>query len=75
MLVIDHVVLGVQDLDVAGERLLSNHGLASVPGGRHSRWGTGNRIVPLGADHLESIGPSWTRNQTCGAWRSRPQTG
>lgn len=55
MLVIDHVVLAVQDLDVAGERLLSDHGLASVPGGRHARWGTANRIVPLGADYLELI--------------------
>lgn len=55
MLVIDHVVLCVQDLDVAGERLLSQHGLASVAGGRHARWGTGNRIVPLGAAYLELI--------------------
>lgn len=55
MLVIDHVVLAVRDLDVAGERLLSDHGLASVPGGRHARWGTANRIVPLGADYLELI--------------------
>ena len=55
MLVIDHVVLGVQDLDVAGDRLLSEHGLASVAGGRHANWGTANRIVPLGADYLELI--------------------
>ncbi|MGZ5306415.1 MAG: VOC family protein [Actinomycetota bacterium] len=53
--VIDHVVLGVQDLDVAGDRLLSEHGLASVAGGRHANWGTANRIVPLGADYLELI--------------------
>jgi hypothetical protein len=55
MLAIDHVVLGVRDLDVAGERLFEAHGLASVPGGRHAHWGTANRIVPLGDDYLELI--------------------
>jgi hypothetical protein len=49
----DHAVLAVDDLDDAGERLLRDHGLASVPGGRHPRWGTGNRIVPLGEGYLE----------------------
>ncbi len=45
---IDHVVLAVSDLDEAAERLRRDHGLASVPGGVHPGWGTGNRIVPLG---------------------------
>jgi hypothetical protein len=53
---IDHVVLAVSDLDEAGERLHRDHGLASVPGGVHARWGTQNRIVPLGEDYLELIG-------------------
>jgi Glyoxalase-like domain len=52
---IDHVVLAVADLDRAGERLHREHGLASVAGGTHPRWGTGNRIVPLGDSYVELI--------------------
>lgn len=52
---IDHVVLAVSDLDEAGERMHRDHGLASVPGGVHPGWGTGNRIVPLGEDYVELI--------------------
>lgn len=52
---IDHVVLAVRDLDAAAERLLRDHGLGSVPGGRHPAWGTVNRIVPLGDDYLELV--------------------
>ena len=53
MLAIDHVILVVDDLDRAAARLLADHGLASVEGGRHEGHGTGNRIVPLGSDYLE----------------------
>jgi hypothetical protein len=53
---IDHVVLGVRDMDAAGRRLRETLGLGSVPGGRHEGWGTGNRIVPLGGPYLELIG-------------------
>jgi hypothetical protein len=53
MMVIDHVVMAVSDLDLAGERLFREHGLASVPGGTHPRWGTANRIVPLGDQYVE----------------------
>ncbi len=56
MLRIDHVVLGVADLDAAAARFWQEHGLASVAGGRHSAWGTANRIVPLGDDYLELLG-------------------
>jgi len=52
---LDHVVLAVADLDAAAERLLAEHGLASVPGGRHPAWGTGNRIVPLGETYIELL--------------------
>ena len=52
---IDHVVLGSRDLDASAERLLKDHGLASVPGGRHPAWGTGNGIVPLGHDYVELL--------------------
>jgi Glyoxalase-like domain len=55
MLRVDHVVLAVPDLDRAAARLLDRHGLASVPGGVHPGWGTGNRIVPLGRDYVELI--------------------
>jgi hypothetical protein len=56
MLTIDHVVLAVADLDATGDRLLEDHGLVSFPGGRHARWGTANRVVPLGEDYIELIG-------------------
>jgi hypothetical protein len=52
---IDHVVYAVRDLEEAGERLLRDHGLASVAGGEHPRWGTGNRIVPLGEAYVELL--------------------
>lgn len=54
---IDHVLLAVPDLDGAGAMLLDEHGLGSVEGGRHSGWGTANRIVPLGGrQYLEIVG-------------------
>ena len=52
---IDHAVFAVRDLDVAGERWADEYGLATSPGGRHARWGTANRIAPLGPDYLELI--------------------
>jgi hypothetical protein len=52
---IDHVVYAVRDLEEAGERLRAEHGLASVAGGEHPRWGTGNRIVPLGDAYVELL--------------------
>ena len=52
---IDHVVYAVRDLRTAGARFWEEHGLASGPGGVHPRWGTANRIVPLGADYVELI--------------------
>jgi hypothetical protein len=51
----DHVVLAVADLDASADRLLAEHGLASVPGGRHRAWGTGNRIVALGETYIELL--------------------
>ncbi|MFN8168663.1 MAG: VOC family protein [Candidatus Nanopelagicales bacterium] len=52
---VDHVLLGVADLDDAARRLLDDHGLRALPGGRHPRWGTANRVVPLGAAYLELV--------------------
>lgn len=53
MLAIDHVILVVDDLEAAAARLEREHGLGSVPGGRHPGHGTGNRIIPLGDDYVE----------------------
>lgn len=53
---IDHVLLACRDIEATGVRLLRDYGLASVPGGTHPDWGTGNRIVPLGEQYLELIG-------------------
>lgn len=53
MLAIDHVIVVVHDVDVAARRYAEQHGLASVPGGRHLGHGTGNRIVPLGSNYIE----------------------
>jgi hypothetical protein len=52
---IDHVLVVVDDLDRAAERLFDEHGLASVAGGRHVGQGTANRVVPLGRDYIELI--------------------
>jgi hypothetical protein len=53
---IDHVVYAVRDLDAAAAHFDGRHGLASTPGGVHPRWGTGNRVIPLGdARYLELI--------------------
>jgi Glyoxalase-like domain len=45
----------VADLTAAGRQLEARHGLASIEGGRHPGWGTGNRIVPLGEAYLELV--------------------
>jgi Glyoxalase-like domain len=52
---LDHILLAVRDLDVAAEYLDGEHGLRSYVGGIHPRWGTANRIVPLGSSYLELI--------------------
>jgi hypothetical protein len=52
---IDHVVLGSRSLEATAERFLDEHGLTSIPGGRHAAWGTANRIVPLGNDYVEFL--------------------
>jgi len=52
---IDHVVIGVIDLDLATSRLRDEHGLLALPGGRHPAWGTANRIVALGSTYLELV--------------------
>lgn len=73
-LAFDHLLLAVPDLDAAGERLLDEHGLASLPGGRHDGHGTANRIVPLGPDYLELISvvdPHEAAGSPVGRWIQR----
>ena len=55
MLRLDHVVYAVPDLDEAAVRFRGEFGLDSTEGGRHERWGTANRIVPLGDQYLELV--------------------
>lgn len=43
------------DLDEAAVRFREELGLDSTKGGRHERWGTANRIVPLGDQYLELV--------------------
>jgi hypothetical protein len=52
---LDHVLIAVADLAVAGREIEARHGLASIEGGRHPGWGTANRIVPLGGAYLELV--------------------
>ena len=56
MIRLDHVILGVQDLDLAADRLRERYGLDSLEGGRHPGWGTANRIVPMGSNYIELLG-------------------
>ncbi|MDQ3933617.1 MAG: VOC family protein [Actinomycetota bacterium] len=52
---IDHVIYAVHDLEQAAATIAEDHGLASVPGGKHPAWGTENRIIPLGDEYLELV--------------------
>jgi glyoxalase-like protein len=52
---IDHVVYAVPGLDEAAVRFREEFGLDSTEGGRHERWGTANRIVPLGDQYMELV--------------------
>jgi hypothetical protein len=53
--VVDHVLLPVADLEAGARRLLEQHGLQAIAGGRHPKLGTANMIVPLGSQYLELI--------------------
>ena len=55
MLRLDHVVFAVPDLDEVAVRFRERFGLDSTEGGRHERWGTANRIVPLGDQYVELV--------------------
>ena len=55
MLRLDHIVYATGDLEEAAVRFRGEFGLDSTVGGRHERWGTANRIVPLGDQYLELV--------------------
>jgi hypothetical protein len=52
---IDHIVIGVRDLDEAAAQFDDRYGLTTIEGGRHPGWGTANRLIPLGAAYLELV--------------------
>lgn len=75
---IDHVIVVVADLEQTADRLLRDHGLASLPGGRHPGHGTGNRIVPLGPDYLELmavVDPTEAASSPLGRWATQRANG
>lgn len=62
--------MGVPDLDEAAAWLTAQ-GLTVLPGGTHPRWGTANRIVPLGTCYLELVAvvdPDVARGSAFGSW-------
>jgi catechol 2,3-dioxygenase-like lactoylglutathione lyase family enzyme len=52
---IDHIVIGVRDLDRAAAQFEDRCGLTTTEGGRHPGWGTANRLIPLGSAYLELV--------------------
>jgi Glyoxalase-like domain len=52
---IDHVIVCLPDLEESARVWEQEHGLSSLPGGRHTGLGTGNRIVPLGEQYIELL--------------------
>jgi catechol 2,3-dioxygenase-like lactoylglutathione lyase family enzyme len=52
---IDHVIIGVRDLDQAATLFTRQSGLAVSGGGIHPSGGTANRIIVIGESYLELI--------------------
>jgi Glyoxalase-like domain len=74
---VDHVVMGVADLDEASA-WLADQGLTALPGGTHPHWGTANRIVPLGPAYLELVAvvdPEVAAGSAFGSWVSAQARG
>ena len=53
---IDHVILGVADVDVAAAEVEAKVGLRAGAGGRHDAHGTHNRLIWLGDSYVELMG-------------------
>lgn len=52
---IDHVIVCMPDLTDSVLAFEADHGVVSVPGGRHRGHGTANRLVPLGDAYIELV--------------------
>lgn len=52
---IDHVIIGVRDLDAA-RAAYARLGFNSTPRGRHKGWGTANHCIMFEEDYLELLG-------------------
>jgi Glyoxalase-like domain len=68
---LDHVVLGVADLEAAAARLHERHRLTAVEGGRHKAAGTSNWIVPLDDAYIELLtveDPARAQDSPFGRW-------
>ncbi|GAC1463009.1 MAG: hypothetical protein PVS3B3_18990 [Ktedonobacteraceae bacterium] len=52
---LDHIIIGVRDLDVATEIFRDKLGLMPSGGGVHATGGTANRIIVIGDTYLELI--------------------
>lgn len=52
---IDHLIVGVRDLEAARQRF-ARLGFNSTPRGRHVGWGTANYCIMLADDYLELLG-------------------
>jgi hypothetical protein len=77
-LMVDHVLLAVDDLAEAAVVLNERYGLASAEGGHHPRWGTANRIIPVGTAYLELIAvvdPERARDSAIGRWVTNARVG
>lgn len=52
---IDHIIIGVQDLEKAAAQFAQKLGLLASGGGIHPSGGTANRIIVIGDTYLELI--------------------
>src|SRR6266849_9410243 len=52
---IDHIIIGVRDLDRAAAQFAHRLGLLASGGGIHPSGGTANRIIVIGDTYLELI--------------------
>jgi len=67
VLELDHLLYATPDVDATTRELEEQFGVAFQGGGRHTAWGTRNRLLPLGDDlYLEVIGPDETQPEMAG---------
>jgi len=69
---LDHVILGIADLDRGVERFAALTGVVPARGGEHPGRGTQNALVSLGEGrYLEILAPSTSPSETAGDMRTR----